>query len=78
MAKPSLDLTRTSTVSVRGSPLLYDSGVKYDDATAFYDRWYPGNGVLTQGEIPTIIASAENVELGASQESVTIKTIKEL
>jgi len=77
MAKPSLDLTGTTATTVSGTPLLYDSGVKYDDTSAYYDRWYPGDETLTQGEIPTISASAEKTGLGSKQESVTIKTIEE-
>jgi len=78
MAKPSLDLTGTTATTVSGTPLLYDSGIKYDDTSAYYNRWYPGDVVSNQGEIPTISASAEKTGLGSKQESVTIKTIEEL
>lgn len=55
--KPRTVPEPTQATSVSGSPLYYDSGVLYDDTSAYYDRWYPGDGTLTQGEKPQASAS---------------------
>lgn len=78
MAKPGIDVTRTSATSTSGEPLLYDSGVLYDDSEAYYDLYYPASSSpFDQGEIPNISVSSEKVGLGASQEDVKIKDIGE-
>ncbi len=59
--KPKIDVSRVSSDSTSGSPLRYDSGVKYDDSDAYYDRWYPASS-LSQGEIPKTKAVVEDVE----------------
>ena len=77
MSKPSLNLTRTKATSVSGTPLLYDSGVKYDDATAYYDRWYSASGDLTQGEIPSLSVHAEKTNLDGSSENIGLDSFQE-
>jgi hypothetical protein len=59
--KPQLKVTETSATTVSGVPLLYDSGIKYDDPYAYYDRWYDSAGNLSQGEKPVIRVFSENV-----------------
>jgi len=75
--KPSLSITRIKSTSTSGIPLLYDSGVKYDDPYAFYDRWYSSDGVLAQGEIPTASASKEDIGSDSKKEEVLISRTEE-
>lgn len=76
--KPSLDVTRTSATSTSGTPLLYDSGILYDDPEAYYDLYYPASSSpFDQGEIPTISASAEKVGSDSSGEDIKIDSASE-
>jgi len=77
MTKPIVDVSRTNVSSVSGTPLLFDSGVKFDDPKAFFDRWYPGDVVSNQNEIPRVSASAEKISASSDKESVLISSSKE-
>ena len=55
---------------LQGAPLYYDSGVKYDDTSAYYDRWYPGDEVLTTADKAYAVAGQMKVDI-ATHISVT-------
>ena len=53
---PKLKVEPVKATSVgTARPLCYDSGIKYDDPKAYYDKWYPYDDV-GQGDIPKVVA----------------------
>ena len=52
--RPRVGISGTQSSSTGGEPLYYDSGIKYDDPNAYYDRWYDVSGNLVQGEMPAV------------------------
>ena len=74
--KPGISLQPTTATSVSGTPLLYDSGVKYDDPDAYYDRWYPASD-LSQGEIPNLSASDEKIKAVSGVEDIKLDSTQE-
>jgi len=75
--KPGINVQRNAATTVSGVPFFYDSGVKYDDTGAYYDRWYPGDVVSNQPETPKASVLLEKIGAASKQESVSIKDIKE-
>jgi len=59
--KPGINVQRNAATTVSGVPFFYDSGVKYDDTGAYYDRWYPGDVVSNQPEVPKASVSLETI-----------------
>lgn len=53
MGKPKFNLTPTQTATTGGAPQYYDSGILYDSGR-YYDRWYDADGILIQGEKPSV------------------------
>ena len=75
---PRVKVAEVKATSVSSSvPLLYDSGVLYDDADAYYDLWYPYDADMTQGEIPQTKVSSESKRATIKKDNVIIKSIED-
>ena len=75
---PKLKVEPIKATSVgTARPLCYDSGIKYDDPKAYYDKWYPYDDV-GQGDVPKAFVGDEPKRARTGIESVIIKEIGEL